>query len=91
MPFSNSDSSNPQALIKELSRPKWLCQYICQLLFSADMSHIHLPIFDAFSDEVKSCVYMLASFMKDGIFAESNSRLGVHLQKKWLALLIFQL
>ena len=54
----------------ELVSPKWFCQYISQLLFSADMINVHLPIADAITKEMKSNIYVLTPFMKDRILTE---------------------
>ena len=75
---------------KPVSRQR-LCQDVSQLLLSADVLNVQLPIPNTLADEMKSDIYMFTPIVEDRIFTESNSRLAVHLENEGCALLALQL
>jgi hypothetical protein len=69
---------------------QWLCQYISDLLLSADMLNVQLLI-SGLLNKMESNINVFNSIMEDKILAEGYSRLAIHLQDESRALLTLQL
>ena len=68
-----------------------LRQNVGDLLLSADVLNVHLPISNTLPNEMKSHIYVFTSVVENRILTESYSRLAVHLQQESCALLALQL
>ena len=87
----NLGDSQLNAQFTELVAPKRFRQNVSELLLSPDMFNIHLPISNAIPNEMITNIYVLTSFMENGILTDCNCGLTVHLQSEFLQLLTLQL
>jgi hypothetical protein len=70
---------------------QWLCQYISDLLLSADMLNVQLLISHGLLNKMESNINVFNSIMEDMILDEGYNRLAIHLQDESRALLTLQL
>jgi hypothetical protein len=68
-----------------------LSQNISNLLLSADVLNVQLPVFDTLSNEMEPDSNMFTSIVEDMILTEGYSRLAIHFQYEGRALLSLQL
>ena len=73
--------------LAEMITRQRLRQDISQLLLSADVLNVHLPVANALSNEMIAHIYMFTSIVENGILTECNRRSAVHLQNEGRALL----
>lgn len=66
----NLRNSKASSEILEPQSPKWLCQYVGELLFSPDVTYFDLPCIDAIPDEMIPCIDMFAPVMEHRVAAE---------------------
>ena len=68
-----------------------LRQNVGDLLLSADVLNVHLPISNTLPNEMKSHIYVFTSVVENKILTEGYSRLAIHLQQESCAPLALQL
>ena len=85
-----ADAQLHTQLAETITRQR-LHQDINQLLLSANVLNVHLPVANALSNEMIAHIYMFTSIVENGILTECNRRLAVHLQNEGRALLALQL
>ena len=56
-----------------------LRQNVGDLLLSADVLNVHLPISNTVKNEMESHIFVFTSVMENGILSEGYSRLAIHL------------
>ena len=55
-----------------------LRQNVGDLLLSADVLNVHLPISNTVPNEMESHIFVFTSVMENGILSEGYSRLAIH-------------
>jgi hypothetical protein len=89
--FTDLDDAQLYTQFAETISRERLRQNVSDLLLSADVLNVHLPISNTLPNEMESHIYVFASVMENMILTEGYSRLAIHLQQEGCALLAFQL
>jgi hypothetical protein len=89
--FTDLDDAQLYTQFAETISRERLRQNVGDLLLSADVLNVHLPISNTLPNEMESHIYVFASVMENMILTEGYSRLAIHLQQEGCALLAFQL
>ena len=89
--LANIDDSQLHTKFAETITCQWLRRYVSELLLSADVFNVQLPVSNALPNEMKSHIYVFTSVVENGILTEGYSRLAIHLQQESCALLALQL
>ncbi|KAG8048559.1 hypothetical protein GUJ93_ZPchr0009g501 [Zizania palustris] len=66
----NLNEANLEPQLHKLISSKCLRQDVCKLHGNIDVFDVHRAFFNAFSDEVVSCVDMFTAIVKDGVLTE---------------------
>jgi hypothetical protein len=69
------DYPDPRAKLKKFDPPERLCEQICKLVFGVDVARLKVHFLQVASDEVIPHPDVLASFMKNGVFARARADL----------------
>jgi hypothetical protein len=72
------DHPDPGAKLKELDPPKGFGEQIRKLVLGVDIARFEAPFLQAVSNEMVPHPDVLASFMKNGVLCQGQSRLVVH-------------
>jgi hypothetical protein len=72
------DHPDPGAKLKKLDPPKGLVEQIRKIVLVVDVARLKVPLLQAASDKVVPHSDVLALFMKNRVFCQSQSGLAVH-------------